>query len=177
MAKITVTKFDAIRSQLDAAIEMYFVSDNAIATHTLASAAYNAMRDIASRQGTPHPFIKRDYIDSLPESRRAAVIKALNEPENFFKHADRDPHDTISLDPELTELFLIDAIAYFRDSSEPRPKYYDIFKVWVGEIRKEAVENDALRVLVETVRDGLKAKGKREFWKFMVQVSEKRSTS
>ena len=128
MAKITVTKFDAIRSQLDAAIEMYFVSDNAIATHTLASAAYNALRDIASRQGTPHPFIKRDYIDSLPESRRAAVIKALNEPENFFKHADRDPHDTISLDPELTELFLIDAIAYFRDSSEPRPKYYDIFK-------------------------------------------------
>jgi hypothetical protein len=174
MAKMTVSKFDAIRAQLDAAIEMYFLSENAIATHTLAAAAYNALRDIAKRQGVPHPFIKTDYIDSLPESRRAAVIKTLNEPENFFKHADRDPHATISFDSELTELLLIDAVAYFRETDEPKPRYYDVFKVWVGEVKKETVHDEGLRFLVETVRDGLKAKGKAEFWKFMLQVTAKR---
>jgi hypothetical protein len=167
--KIQVTKFDAIRAQLDAAIELYFLSENTIATHTLAAAAYNALRDIAKRDGAEHPFLKTEYLESLSETERQRTIRFLNEPENFFKHADRDPHASIPFDPNLTELLLMDALAYFRTSSEPKPKYYDIFKVWVGEIRKEVLEDDALRSMVETVRDAIKAKGKIEFWNCMIE--------
>ena len=175
MQKIQVTKFDAIRAQLDAAIELYFLSENAIATHTLAAAAYNALRDIAKREGAEHPFLKTEYLKSLSEPEAQRTIRFLNDPENFFKHADRDPHASISFDPYLTELLLMDALAYFRTSSEPKPKYYDIFKVWVGNIRKDALEDDALRSMVEAVRDAIKAKGKAEFWKFMIEYVASRS--
>ena len=175
MEKMQVTKFDAIRAQLDAAIEMYFLSGNPIATHTLAAAAYNALRDIAKHEGAEHPFLKVEYLESLSETERQRTLKFLNEPENFFKHADRDPTASISFDPNMAELLLMDALAYFRTSTEPKPKYYDIFRVWIGEIRKEALEDDALRSLVEAVRDAIKAKGKTEFWNFMIEYIANRS--
>lgn len=176
LQKMLITKFDAIRAQLDMAIELYFLSDNIIATHTLAAAAYNALRDIAKREGAEHPFLKTEYLNSLSEPERQRTIKFLNDPENFFKHAARDPHASISFDPNLTELLLMDALAYFRTSPEPKPKYYDIFRVWVGEARKGILEDDALRTVVEAVRDAIKAKGKAGFWKFMTDYLASRST-
>jgi len=173
--KIQITKFDAIRAQLDAAIELYFLSENAIATHTLAAAAYNVLRDIGKHEGSEYPFLKTEFLKSLSESERQRTIRFLNDPENFFKHADRDPHSRISFDPNLTELLLMDALAYFRTSSEPKPKHYDIFKVWVGSIRKDALVDDALRSTIETLRDAIKAKGKTEFWRFMIEYLANRN--
>ena len=172
MTKMKVTKFDAIRAQLDAAIEMYFLSENPIATHTLAAAAYNALKDIAKREGADQPFLKVQYLESLSKQERKRTLKFLNEPENFFKHSDRDPYASITFDPSMTELLLMDALAYFRTSTVPKPKYYDIFRVWVGEVREGASVDKAF---VEAVRDSLKSKSKAEFWKFMVEYLAGRS--
>jgi hypothetical protein len=165
MKTIEISKFDAIRSQLDAAIELFFTSENIVATHTLAAAAYNALKDIAKKEGAIHPFLKTIYIQSLPEDEQRRTIRYLNDPENFFKHADKDPGDTLTFNPELTEILLMDACAYFRSSSEEKPKYYDILKVWVGNTKESIPEGGDLRILVETFRDIYKAKGKMEFWR------------
>jgi O-acetylhomoserine/O-acetylserine sulfhydrylase-like pyridoxal-dependent enzyme len=164
MPHIRLTKFDAIRAQLDAAIELFFTSDNVVATHTLAAAAYNALKDIAKREGAEHPFIKTEYLQSLPDEERDRAHKLLHEPENFFKHADRDPTGEISFNAELTELLLIDACAYFRSGEIERPKNYGALIVWAGKTKESIPEDSDLRVLVDTVREVLKSKGKREFW-------------
>ena len=176
MGKVQVTKFDAIRAQLDAAIELYFVSDNIVATHTLVAAAYNALRDIAKREGREHPFLKTGFLQSLPKSERQRVIQILNEPENFFKHADRDTKTEISFDSELTELLLIDACGFFRDSSLPKPKYYDALKFWVGKTKDDIPEDSAFRSLADAIRHVFKSKGKKEFWGIMSQHLINRST-
>lgn len=80
MAKIQITKFDAIRAQLDAAIELYFVSDNIVATHTLAAAAYNVLGDIANREDSEHPFLKSGFLETLSESEKQQLIRFLNKP-------------------------------------------------------------------------------------------------
>jgi hypothetical protein len=176
MANVKLSKFDAIRAQLDAAIELYFVSENLVATHTLAAAAYNALKDIAKLEGAEHPFLKNDYIQSLPVKEQRKTIKCLNDPENFFKHADRDPNNTLSFNPELTETLLMDACAYFKSSSEEKPKYYDVFKVWVGNTKDSIPEGDDMRLLVEAFRDAWKSKGKKEFWRILNEHLTKAST-
>lgn len=169
MAHIRLTKFDAIRSQLDAAIELFFTSDNAVATHTLAAAAYNALKDIAKREGAEHPFIKTEYLESLSPEERERTHKLLHEPENFFKHANRDPNGEIMFNPELTELLLIDACAYFRSVEIERPKHYGALIIWAGKTKESIPEDSDLRVMVDTFREVLKANGKGEFWSMFNQ--------
>jgi hypothetical protein len=163
-ASVSFTKLDAIRAQLSAAIEMFFTSENIVATHTLAAAAYNALKDIAKHEGAEHPFLKNEYLQSLTGEERTRTIKLLNEPENFFKHADRDPNAAIQFNPELTELFLVDACAYFRGTNLERPKHCDALKIWAGKTKDEIPQDSTLRVIVDTAREILKAQGKREFW-------------
>lgn len=164
MPSVRLTKSDVIKAQLDAAIELFFTSDNVVAAHTLAAAAYNALKDIAKREGAAHPFIKTKYIPSLPEAKRNRMFKQVNEAENFFKHADRDPSDEILFNPDLTELFLVDACAYFRESDIEKPRHYYALKVWAGKTKDEIPDDSNLRLLMDAFRDVLKSKGKREFW-------------
>jgi hypothetical protein len=158
----TISKLDAVRAQLDAAIEMYFVSDNPVAVHTLTAAAYNILRDIGLKNGSEHPFIKTAFVDEYPEATRKVIREFLNNPENFFKHADRDPDGSITLNPDLTEILLMDALAYFRDKDEPKPQYYDAFKAWHGIPRKDLSEG--AKMFTEVAREVFRSKGKQEFW-------------
>ncbi len=165
--KIIISKLDAARAQLDAAIEMYFVGDNPVAIHTLTAAAYNILRDIALKKGSEHPFIKTAFVDEYPESKHKILREFLNHPENFFKHADKDPTGVIEFDPEMTEVFLLDACAYFSDKDEPKPRYYNIFKAWHG-VPKEGL-SDLDIPLFQAVQDSIKSLGKLEYWRYATQ--------
>lgn len=175
MSAIKVNKFDAIQAQLDAAVELFFLSDNLIATHTLAAAAYNALRDIAKKQKEEHPFLKRGFLETFSDSERSRVISFLNGPENFFKHAEKDYDNTIDFDAELTEILLMDAMAYFRDKPHLQPKRYDVFRLWVGVIRKETIPDENLRNFVEALALNMRAKGKGEFWRYANELLEQRA--
>lgn len=164
MVAVKVTKLEVARNQLDAAIELFFLSDNAIAIHTLTAAAYNVLRDLAKRDGSDFPFIKSGFIATLDDSEKNKVIAFLNGPENFFKHADRDPDGIMEFDPQLTELMLVDACSYFKEKPSLKPRHFDAIKVWSGSLRadisKDSPEGQATLAVVQ----GLKAAGKRQFW-------------
>ena len=164
MVAVKVSKLEVARDQLDAAIELFFVSDNAVAIHTLTAAAYNVLRDIAKRDGSDFPFIKTGFIATLGESEKNKVIAFLNAPENFFKHADRDPCGTLEFDPQLTELMLMDACSYFKEKAEFRPKHFDAIKVWAGSLRADVPKDSPEGQLTLALVQGLRAGGRRKFW-------------
>lgn len=175
MAKVTISKLDAARSQIDASIEIYFTSANPVALHTLTMAAYNILRDLAKKDGSKYPFLKTQFIDEYPESKRAALRKFMNAPENFFKHADNDSAGTLTFDPETTEIFLMDACAYFRDKDIQKPKYYDVLKGWLGNPKEDFSEE--LKAFTQTLMDEFRAKGKTEYWKFIVSYLSLKANS
>jgi hypothetical protein len=159
-----VTKLEVARDQLDAAIELFFLSDNTIAVHTLTAAAYNVLRDIARRDGSDFPFIKTGFIETLKDSERSKVVAFLNAPENFFKHADRDPDEILEFDPQLTELMLIDACSYFKERPNFKPRHFDAIKVWSGSLRADVSKDSPEGQLTLAVVQALKAAGKQKFW-------------
>jgi hypothetical protein len=166
MARIQITKMEAVRAQLDAAIELYFISDNVIAIHSLAAAACEVLKDIAIHEGKEYPFLQQpEFINSLPDSERKGYLRFIKAPHNFFKHADRDPTGRISFNPELTELLLLDACGYFRDSTVPKPKYYDVFIAWAGNIKSDIPLDSVEQEIIEVLVQALRTKGKKEFWK------------
>lgn len=105
----TITKPEAASRQLDEAIRMFFEGRDALAIHTLASAAQGILRDVAKATGAERQSILHDH-PHIPPERRREWIAAVNAPRNFFKHADKDPEGTIEFDEEENERVLLDAV-------------------------------------------------------------------
>jgi hypothetical protein len=87
--KLHLPKLDVALRQLETAVTLYFQSSDPISIHTLTAAAYNVLQDIKKHRGAGFQMFK-DADMVYPEKRRE-YVEMLNESENFFKHADRDP--------------------------------------------------------------------------------------
>jgi hypothetical protein len=105
--EIVVTKLDAAKEQLDTTIQLFFKEEAPISQHTLLGAAHGVLRDVAASRG-----IKKSFKDSplIAESERAGYLKAVHMPQNFFKHADKDPNNRIAFRYKLMPLLALDAI-------------------------------------------------------------------
>lgn len=103
--EIFLTKLDAATSQLDTAIYLWFLCEDPISVHTLASAAYQIIHDIKTAKG-----IVRDLLlDTLwiKDEFIAEFRRNIRRPANFFKHADRDPNAKIVFNTMMTDFFLL----------------------------------------------------------------------
>lgn len=98
---LRITKQEAAVSQLDTAIDLYFRGGHEVATHTLAGAAFSLIQDLLEHQG------REEFLESVIISdRRRELRQLLNKPQNFLKHADRDPEDVLELSAAQTEAML-----------------------------------------------------------------------
>jgi hypothetical protein len=163
--KERVTKLQAVRRQLVVATQLYFYDSDAVAIHTLVAAAYNVLRDISRHHGIQGMSVKDYFPTTIPESKQPQVIQWINSFENFFKHADRDPdpNGMIELNPEVTEIMLIDAWSQYErlcgDNPNVYPAVYKAFKTWAGNTRSEASKE--IKLLISSLR----TLNKQEFYK------------
>lgn len=107
-----INKIDAAERNLKEAIRLFFESRDAVAIHTLASAAQGVLRDIARQRKLEHTSLLHDnpLIDAVTRGLR---IKKINAPRNFFKHADNDSTSTLDFDESENINVLLDAVLIF----------------------------------------------------------------
>jgi len=94
--KITVTKIDAARRQLRAAIILWFDEGDPVATHTILAAAHEILHRIYRNRGFSDLIF-----DSLivKDEYRSEWNKLLKSHANFFKHSAHDMDGTIEAPP------------------------------------------------------------------------------
>lgn len=123
-----ISKLEAAERQLDQAIRLFFARADAVSIHTLATSAYQIITDICKHKG-----IKREIEDSevLEEfGIKRELLNSIRQPQNFFKHADKDHEHTVNLNPMLTVVFMMSAVQYLL-SLRPRPTAEcDVFRTW-----------------------------------------------
>ncbi|MDZ4064204.1 MAG: hypothetical protein U1E22_05985 [Coriobacteriia bacterium] len=103
-----LTKLDVATSQLETAIRLYFDDDDPVSIHTLASAASDLIRDIGRPLGH-EGLTARDWaLEIIKPEYRDEVRPLFVTSQNFFKHADRDPHAVIDFNPEEPRAKLLD---------------------------------------------------------------------
>ena len=104
-----VTKNEAARRQIDAAILMLFRNDDPLAVHTVAMAGFQILRDLAKRRGLKHT------LDSMIRpGREKEFWGEFNNPANFLKHADRDPNGVLSpISDDTNDKLLVIACTYY----------------------------------------------------------------
>ena len=131
---IHITKFDAAVRQLETATVLWFNNADPVSIHTLICAAYQILYDINKHQDVL--FMMPDSPMIKPEKQREWK-RRLKAASNFMKHAENDPVETLSFDPELNEFFLFDAImSYTILTKETRP-ILQCFLTWLLNFRPE----------------------------------------
>ncbi len=126
MEALELNKLECARRQLKESINLFFQDGDPVSIHTLTCAAYNVIRDVNSdRNGTPM-FAKERYF----QMHAKASLNDFNEPENFFKHADRDTDAKLTFYPKFTECLMVDACEkYVELTGEGFPEFL-VFTFW-----------------------------------------------
>ena len=127
--KIKVSKLDAAKRQLETAIRVYFNYGDPVAIHTLACAAHEILSDL-NRKYTGKPMVISDFL--IKDEYKKQFLKMIREPQNFFKHANKDPESTIDFNPDVSQFFIFDAISKYQEITDERVPYFIIFRGWFG---------------------------------------------
>lgn len=131
MDRFFINKLDAARRQLETAALLYFNDRDIISVHTLAAAAYEIVETIAQKRGSS-TLVQRSLLNFLPDDLVKDVRKAMRTPQNFLKHADKDPEAQLEFEPNFTELILLDAMATYAQITGDIPSIFNAFSTWLG---------------------------------------------
>jgi hypothetical protein len=148
--KITVTKLDAAKRQLQTAIRLWFEDDDPVSIHTLAFAAYEIAHVVSKKRNRA----RRDLIfDSLKikEEHRAEWNKSIKRHASFFKHAKTDWDASIEFAPITSVLFMMGAGAGLRIAGEPESAEELALGFWLFVHRPQWVTATARKLVEEKV--------------------------
>jgi hypothetical protein len=122
-----VTKLEAAHRQLRVAIRLFFERKDSIAVHTLTAAARGILRELARPRG----IVGIDAtIERLSPKYRKMVRQAINEAQNFFKHADKDPTGKLKFTYGATQILLSEAAMICRKLSAHPSAEVTVMVAW-----------------------------------------------
>jgi len=98
--------------------------------HTLAAAGYAVVRDINKKRGGKL-MPREGMFEYIKPEHRKRLHDKLMEAENFFKHADRDHDATLDFNPDLTDLFIMDACYRYAELTGEMPPLFQIYSGWM----------------------------------------------
>ncbi len=108
--KMLITKIEAAQRQLRTAITLWFNEGDEISIHALAFAAYEVMHTLSKRRNPYRRDLLFDTLVIKDEYRNDFNIQ-LKKTASFFKHANRETETEIEFDPEISEMFILYALA------------------------------------------------------------------
>jgi len=109
---IGISKLDSTKRQLEFAINIFFHSGDFVVIHTLASASKTVLIDLSKKQGIVS--FTEEMMKLIKKDKQNFVRKKLNEAQNFFKHADRDPSTLLKFNPDLSEYTIWESIELYQ---------------------------------------------------------------
>jgi hypothetical protein len=99
--RIHISKLDAARRQIDAAIRLLFEGADPVVVHTLVGAASVIISDLVERH---HPDTSWDkFAQEANKITASEYFQVMRKPQNFLKHARDDADATLDFDPKDTE--------------------------------------------------------------------------
>lgn len=112
--KEIVTKTEAAERQLETAIRLFLQEGDRVSIHTLTAAAHGILHDLGPEFEPAKGFYLMQAAPFIKPERLKEWVQALRRPQNFFKHADKDPDATVELGEFHTEHLLLEAcMMYF----------------------------------------------------------------
>jgi hypothetical protein len=168
--KLKLSKLDCARRQLELAIELYFMERDPVSVHTLTGAVRQILSDISKHRGANPLFTEIEALKGIvilgKEKELSKLFKAA---QNFFKHADEDPEDSIDFSPEINELLLWEASFKYAELSSENTPAMKAMSIWFHVRNPHLFTYDeAHKVIVGQAAHLLKSMSKTQFFQQML---------
>ena len=158
-----ITKLDAARRQLRAAIRLWFADDDPVAIYALTYAAHEVVYTLSKRGGVGRGLVF-DTPALKPDAQRR-VIRGIKDWGNFLKHADKDPDGQIAFNPETTDLLLLATAHALRLLTAEVGAEEAAYVFWFAAKDPDAFDQLHNPEFHAIIRRDFKSKG--EFWSYM----------
>ncbi len=145
-----INKFDAGIMQLREAIKLFFEQRDPIAIHTVAGAASLLLYNLSEHKDA------ENYVRGNPhirEDKKRQWISKINEAQNFFKHADKDPNAELDFNPKLTELLIFDACLSVESLTGSMFGEARIFAIWFAARHPDLVLEGSFKDYIKAAID------------------------
>jgi len=135
-----IGKVDVVAAQLSEAIRLFFEQRDLIVVHTLVASAHQILFDLGKKQGVESQI---KSLDNLRDDDVQELLRGVNYPYNFFKHADRDPEAKIDVGPlfQFTADYLMDGVLMLQTIAGSLPIHARIYWAWFVSYYHEQFEN------------------------------------
>ena len=167
--RLTITRLDAARRQIETATDLFFAEGDPVSIHTLAAAAHEIVRALCQKAGKP-PLLKDAMLETIKPEYRNYIGKLFNQPRNFFKHAGTMQIESIEYVLGADDWLLYDAGAgYQLLTDDLRPKML-AFRAWFLANHHELLATDEMRKPFEQAAKMIGHLAKPEFYKQALEV-------
>lgn len=133
MKSYEVTKLEVSRRQLECAVKLFFNDQDSVSVHTLTEAANNVLRDLIKfkkKEKEIESIIMGKLPKFIKEEYKKEFIRKFRDPQNFFKHANKDPLARLEFRPEVNDLHLFDGVLMYEGLTGDLGDLMKTFKIW-----------------------------------------------
>lgn len=166
--RFKVSKLDAAKRQLECAISLYFNEKDPVSIHTLTCAAYNVLRTL---NGSRVWMTQDNLHEHIVPGKEKLARELFRKPENFFKHADRDPEEILDFNPDGSEIPLFEACQVYRALTGESPEKMIAYNVWFKtKYQRIFIYTPEERANADRARDFLSSVSRRSYYELMLQA-------
>jgi hypothetical protein len=159
---------------------MWFHDEDHISAHTLAFAAYEVAHFVSKAKHPTRDDLLLDSSQVKPHQRKQ-FNQVCRKAANFFKHADRDPDETIEFSSGLTQVFIYYAIRGIDICGVKLAPELDTFMYWMQVRNPVLMSEQAFKVFSDSgfIKNFavLQAMHKSQFFEAMMDCLTKRAAA
>lgn len=175
--ELKISKLDAAKRQLETAIRLYFHDGDPVSIHTLVQAGYNVIRDYNKKIGGEPMLMKEKMLEFVKAEMRDEFRKAMQEAENFFKHAERDHDAVLNFRPRQSEIFLWEACTKYWELAGEQPPLLALYRGWFMATRPEVFDVPEKERQLQHTAAGVTKNGRGAFFKEMLPLYMEQGSS
>lgn len=164
-----ISKLDAARQQLATAIEMFFCHADSVSVHTLACMANTILSDL----GKKRKIQSMKNANWIRPEKYDEFITILNKPQNFFKHADRDPESILDFRPTITPFYILDGLRIYENLKHDLFLEGRVFIMWFIRKYPDLVNNEALQIFLNEALLGISQNDLHLFSECLTKLKQK----
>lgn len=161
-----VSKIDAAKRQLEAAIRLFFQSSDVVVIHTLIGATHNILTDLAKKQGITSGI--NDGIRlMIKKEKQKEVYDKIHEAKNFFKHADRNADKTIDFSPTSSEFYIYDCCGLYQALTQEALPLIRLFRLWFYCKNSDLVLDDKFKEIYQNLNSNVSYEDRSTYLKIL----------
>jgi hypothetical protein len=181
MSKRNITRFEAVRDQLDCAIRAYFLWDDLVSALTLVGAAERVLSDMQPQDGIlgvdAYSIRSALNLHIKPEYQKRAG-KFFRKDYDFFRHADHNPQSDYELNGVSVDFWLMMTVGAFEFMGQQKTPEMRAFLVWYMAKYPHLIKDDAPhKQLASEMAESAKSLSKKDYFlAFTAAVSNRPGT-